>query len=107
MDPDPIVVLITTPTVDVAEQIAASLLEKKLAACINIIAGVKSIFNWKGESCEDEEVLMVVKSRADLFEAAFIPAVMNEHPYEVPEIIALPVILGYQNYLDWINEVTG
>jgi periplasmic divalent cation tolerance protein len=106
MDPHPIVVLITTPSKEVAEQIATSLLEKKLAACVNIIASVKSLFIWKGETCEDDEVLLVVKSRADLFEDQIIPVVMEDHPYEVPEIIALPVMMGLQSYLDWINEVT-
>jgi periplasmic divalent cation tolerance protein len=101
-----IVVLITAPSDDVGKQIAETLLEKKLAACVNIMAPINSLYVWQGETCDDEEVLLIVKSRAELFEDKLVPAVKAVHPYDVPEIIALPVLLGDQDYLDWIETET-
>ena len=102
-----ILVLITVPSREVGQQIASVLIEKKLAACVNTIAPVNSLFRWEGKVSDEQEVLLVVKSRASLFEDELIPAVVNEHPYEVPEIIALPVLMGSQGYLDWIAEETS
>ena len=61
---------------------------------------------WEGKINRDEEVLLIVKSRAEVFESELIPAVQGVHPYEVPEIIALPIIMGSADYLGWMNEVT-
>ena len=105
MDVKYIIVLITCPNKEVSEQIANALLEQKLAACVNIMTPVISLYSWGGEINRDEEMLLIVKSRADLFEE-LIPAVKNVHPYDVPEIIALPIIMGSQDYLGWIDEVT-
>jgi periplasmic divalent cation tolerance protein len=101
-----IIVLITCPNKEVGEQVANALLERKLAACVNMVAPVTSLYTWKGEINRDEEMLLIVKSRADLFESELIPAVKAVHPYEVPEIIALPVLMGSEDYLGWIREVT-
>jgi len=106
MNNQPIVVLITVPSKQVGERIAEVLLEQKLAACVNIIPGVSSIYLWKGIINRDEESLLIVKSRAGLFEEHILPTVQAIHPYEVPEIIALPVVMGLPGYLDWIREVT-
>ncbi len=106
MPTDFIVVLITVPSSEVGERIAAALLEKKLAACVNILPGVTSIYTWKGAVQKDQELLLVVKTRADLFQARLVPAVKAVHPYEVPEIIALPVLMGSPDYLDWIAAET-
>ena len=103
---DPIVVLITAPSKEVGKQIARALLEQKLAACVNIISSIDSICTWEGKICNDEEVLLVVKSRAELFENQLVPAVQAIHPYRVPEIIALPIKMGAKSYLDWIEAVT-
>jgi periplasmic divalent cation tolerance protein len=103
---DPIVVLITAPSKEVGKQIARALLEKELAACVNIISSIDSIYTWEGKICNDEEVLLVVKSRAELFENQLVPAVQAIHPYRVPEIIALPIKMGAKSYLDWIEAVT-
>ena len=103
---DPIVVLITAPSKEVGKQIARVLLEQELAACVNIISPIDSIYPWEGEICNDEEVLLVVKSRAELFENQLVPAVQAIHPYRVPEIIALPIKMGAKSYLDWIEAVT-
>jgi periplasmic divalent cation tolerance protein len=103
----PIIVLITVPSQQVGEKIAEVLLEQKLAACVNIIPGIHSIYFWKGTINRDEESLLIVKSRAILFEERLLKIVQAIHPYEVPEIIALPIIKGLPAYLDWIQEVTG
>ena len=102
-----IVVLITAPGQEAAEKIAAELLGKKLAACVNIVPAIQSLYSWKGEAQNDREVLLLVKTRAALFEEQLMPAVKAVHPYEVPEIIALPVLMGSQDYLDWIAAEIG
>lgn len=101
-----VVVLITAPSKDVARKISDVLLEKKLAACANIAAPINSLYTWQGKVNDDEEVIMFVKTRADLFESEFVDAVKSVHPYDVPEIIALPIVMGSKSYLDWIGEVT-
>jgi periplasmic divalent cation tolerance protein len=106
MSTDYVVVLITVPSSEVGERIAARLLEKKLAACVNILPGVTSIYTWNGAVQKDQELMLVVKTRADLFHDRLVPAVKAVHPYEVPEIIALPVLMGSPDYLDWIAAET-
>ena len=107
MKDQPIVVLITTPSLEVARQIAIALLEQKLAACVNVLPGVRSYYTWKGQPQEYQEVLLLVKTRPALFESRLVPAVLAIHPYELPEIIALPVSMGLEGYLNWINEETS
>lgn len=106
MDKEYIIVLITTPSKEVGEKIANALLEKKLAACVNLMAPIFSLYTWEEEINRDDEVLLIVKSRADLFESDLIPVVQAVHPYDVPEIIALPILMGSANYLAWIDDVT-
>ena len=106
MKEQPIVVLITTPSLEVARQIAIALLEQKLAACVNVLPGVRSYYTWKGQPQEDQEVLLLVKTRPALFESRLVPAVLAIHPYELPEIIALPVQGGLEGYIEWIMEET-
>jgi periplasmic divalent cation tolerance protein len=101
-----VVVLITVPSRETGQQIANLLLERKLAACINILSPVTSIYTWEGRATTDEEALLIVKTRQELFEEQLAPAVQAAHPYDVPEIIALPVLMGSRSYLDWIDEVT-
>jgi periplasmic divalent cation tolerance protein len=101
-----VIVMITVPSREVGQQIANLLLERRLAACINILSPVTSIYTWEGRAHTDEEALLIVKTRQELFEEQLVPAVQAVHPYDVPEIIALPVLMGSGNYLDWINEVT-
>ena len=101
-----ILVLITVPSEQVGEQIATALLEDNLAACVNMVAPIRSLYTWEGVINDDEEMLLIVKSRADLFESRLVPAVQAAHPYDVPEIIAIPILMGSKNYLDWIDEST-
>jgi periplasmic divalent cation tolerance protein len=106
MDFQYILVMVTAPTQEVGSQLIEMLIEKKLAACVNMIAPVNSCYLWQGKSYDEEEVLLIVKTRAELFEAEIVPAIKSIHPYDVPEIIALPIIMGSQSYLDWIGEMT-
>jgi len=84
--------------------IAKGLLEKNLAACVNIIP-VRSLYRWKGECCDDEEHLLTIKTRRGLADAV-IAALRAVHPYEVPEIVVLPVIAGHPPYLAWVYGET-
>jgi periplasmic divalent cation tolerance protein len=84
--------------------LAQRLLEKKAVACVNIMP-VRSLYRWNGESCDDEEHLLIIKTRKDLA-GTVIRALREMHPYEVPEIIVLPVISGYPPYLEWVHGET-
>lgn len=99
-----IIVFITAPSEKVARQVGDALLERRLAACVNLVTDLQSFYWWQGEIESDEEVLMIVKTRADLFESRLIPAVQEVHPYDVPEIIALPIVMGSRDYLAWVDE---
>lgn len=106
MEPKYIVVFITTSTREEAQQIAGLLLEQRQAACVNIIAKVDSRFWWEGKLDSAQESLLVVKTKASLL-PKIIELVKGAHSYTVPEIIALPVVGGNRDYLDWIDkEVT-
>lgn len=99
------VVLVTVSGREKAGKIADALVAENLVACCNLIPGIQSVYRWKGEICRDEETLMVLKTRRDLFEQ-LRQRVAELHDYEVPEIIALPIIAGHQPYLDWILNET-
>jgi periplasmic divalent cation tolerance protein len=85
--------------------LAQRLLGKNLVACVTIMP-VRSLYRWKGESCDDEEHLLIIKTRQSLAEEV-IRALKAMHPYEVPEIIVLPVIAGHAPYLDWVRAETN
>ena len=97
-----IVVLVTTKDTRQAQKIANGLLQDKLVACANIVAGVRSLFWWQGKIDSSKEALLVLKTKKILFKkvAAKVKAL---HSYEVPEIIALPIVAGSGDYLKWIN----
>lgn len=100
-----IVVLVTAPTVDAARAIARRLVDAQLAACVNIISPVESIYRWQGQRCEESEWLLIIKSRAPLFER-LTAEVKALHSYTVPEVIALPIVAGSGDYLRWLLEST-
>ncbi len=100
-----IVILVTTPTLEKGEEIARALVTQGVAACASIVPRIKSIYTWEERVCEDEEVLLLVKSRAALF-PAICDLVKSLHSYDVPEIIALPVRDGLPDYLDWLKNAT-
>ncbi|OYT52350.1 MAG: cytochrome C biogenesis protein CcdA [Desulfurococcales archaeon ex4484_217_2] len=96
------VVLITSPSLSEAKSIARNIVEKKLAACVNIVDNVSSIYWWEGKVEESREVLMIVKTvKAKI--GKLIDEVRKLHSYEVPEIIALPIVEGFEKYLQWID----
>ena len=98
-----IVVFITCAKRTEAEKIAGALVSSRLAACVSIIPGVESIFRWEGKIDNAKEALLVVKTRQGLF-SKLVKKVKSMHSYEVPEIIALPVVCGEPSYLKWINQ---
>jgi periplasmic divalent cation tolerance protein len=102
-----IVVMITTPDRETARSIAQALLAEKLIACANISGPINSLYHWQGKLYDEEEVIMICKTRPELFENGLIPAVKALHPYSVPEIIALPLQSGSSEYLAWISQETA
>ncbi len=103
MSVDFIIVFCTTPGKDSAEKIARSLVEKRLAACANIVDNITSIYRWKGEICRDDEAMLLIKTTADAYEA-LEKEIKARHPYDTPEIVALPLLKGSAEYLKWIGE---
>lgn len=98
-----IIVLVTTKDKSEAEKICQSLLDEKLIACANIVSSVDSRFLWLGKIDRAEECLVIMKSRDDLF-AEVAQRVKALHSYEVPEILAIPIVAGAEDYLGWLNS---
>ena len=96
------VVLVTAPDAETAAEVARSLVGERLAACVNVVPGVRSIYRWEGSVEEAAEVLLVIKTRADRC-AALASRVRDLHPYDVPEVLELPAVGGSQAYLDWVR----
>jgi periplasmic divalent cation tolerance protein len=101
-----ILVLSTAETHEQAEQIATALVENGEVACVNIVPGVRSIYRWEGKVCNELEFLLLIKSRADKFEA-IRARIKSLHSYAVPEIIALPISMGDAAYLNWLTANCG
>jgi len=98
-----LLISITTNSSEEAERIAEALVQERLAACVNIVPAITSIYRWQGEVHRDSEVLLIAKSRPELFDP-LAARVKELHSYEVPEIIALPIVAGSRAYLSWIDE---
>lgn len=98
---DSIVILCTTNSQESALNIAQTLVKNKLCACVNIIPKVYSVYSWKDKIETDEEYLMLIKTKKDLFEKVN-NKIQEIHPYEVPEVISLDITEGSKSYLDWI-----
>jgi periplasmic divalent cation tolerance protein len=99
-------VFITVKSEKEGEKITSALLKEKLAACVNMIGGVKSSFRWKGQISTENEVLLIAKTKDMLFEN-LKKRVLELHSYEVPEIIATSILAGSEKYLDWIKRETA
>ena len=97
----PIVALSTVATAEDAERLARALVEARLAACVNVVPSVVSVYRWKGTVEREAEVLLVIKTTGERFEE-LKAALLGAHPYEVPELIAFPIAAGHQPYLDWL-----
>jgi len=102
---DFVVVFVTAPSAEVASNLARALVTEKLVACVNILPGLRSIYTWEGKVCDEEEVLCVLKTRHELF-PLLRDRVTALHPYQVPEIIALPLVDGSAPYLAWLRDET-
>ena len=99
------VVLVTASSQAEALLIGRGVVKKKLAACVTVVPNVISIFEWEGKVCEEHEWLLVMKSSADVYEA-LEAEVKSLHSYEVPEILALPVVKGSSDYLTWVKAIS-
>jgi periplasmic divalent cation tolerance protein len=100
---DKVVVLTTCDSQDQAGRLARHLIEHRLAACVNILPAARSVYRWKDQIEEAEELVLVIKSRRDVFEKVR-EAIAHLHTYEVPEVIALPVVDGSEAYLSWLDR---
>ena len=103
---DAIVVLVTASSEEEATSLGKLLVERQLVACVNILPKKKSIFRREGQVSEEEECLMILKTRMPIF-SALEKTIIEQHSYEVPEIIALPIAVGSQPYLSWVYDMIG
>jgi periplasmic divalent cation tolerance protein len=102
-----LVVLSTFPDLEQAKTIARTLVEERLAACVNVQgASGDSIYRWQGTIEQERETLAIVKTTSERLDA-LIARLVELHPYKVPEVIALPIVGGYAPYLQWLEETTG
>jgi periplasmic divalent cation tolerance protein len=99
--PPLLVVLTTLPDVDTARRVARSLVEQRLAACVNVLAPCSSIYRWQGAVEDATEVPLLIKTRQDRYDR-LEAALRGLHPYELPEIVAIPVTSGLAAYLQWV-----
>jgi len=100
---DKIVILVTAANQDECRKIARHLVEARLAACVNILPPVESVYRWQGKIAEEAEFLLIIKSTKVLF-AKIETEILKLHSYQTPEIICLPIDEGSGNYLQWISE---
>ncbi|HEX3764252.1 MAG TPA: divalent-cation tolerance protein CutA [Kofleriaceae bacterium] len=96
-----LVVLSTFPDGETAARIARALVDDRLAACVNLLPTVRSIYRWQGEVCDEAETLAVIKTTAERF-SALAAKIAELHPYQVPEVVALPLADGHPPYLAWL-----
>ena len=99
------VVMVTVGNGEEALTIARTLVEEKMVACANIVPHIRSIYRWKGEVCDEDEQLLIMKTRSELF-PALQDRIRKLHSYEVPEIISVPIADGLPDYLNWVVENT-
>ncbi|CAD6874321.1 divalent-cation tolerance protein CutA [Methylomonas fluvii] len=99
-------ILCTCPDLEVADKLAGTLITQKLAACVNILPGVRSVYEWQGEIETAQEHLLLIKSHQDRY-AAIEATLKSLHPYQLPEIIAVAIECGSLDYLKWIDSCLG
>jgi len=98
-----LIVFVTSPNYKEAEKLARGIISERLAACVNIIDNITSIYWWKNNVEKDKEVLLIIKTHMRVFKK-LVEYIKRNHSYEVPEIIAMPIIAGYADYLEWIMK---
>lgn len=103
MNTDYLIVLCTCPSAGDADAITTALLEQRLAACVNRVPAVRSMYRWEGRIETDDEVLLVIKTTAQNFDR-LEETIVAMHPHDVPEVIGMPVVVGSKAYLDWVEE---
>lgn len=103
---DVMLLLCTVPDEQVGATLARALVGEGLAACVNVVPGLRSIYRWKGEVCDDPELLLVIKTVRGRMEA-LSQRVEALHPYDTPELIAIPVQAGLEAYVGWVREETA
>lgn len=100
------VVFSTFPSPDTAAEIARTLVDERLAACVNLVPSVRSIYRWQGQLCEEAETLAIIKTTSERLDALTV-RLTALHPYEVPEVVAVPVTGGHAPYLAWVAGETA
>jgi periplasmic divalent cation tolerance protein len=100
------VVLVTVPNREEGERIAEILVGERLAACVNLVGPIRSIYRWEGAVCRDDELLLVIKTTQARY-ADLEARVLATHPYQTPEVIALPIVAGADGYLRWLKGEVG
>jgi periplasmic divalent cation tolerance protein len=103
--PDELIVFVTVPSPEISSQIAHSLVSERLAACVNVIPGVKSVYRWEGEVTSDTELLLIIKTTDESY-ASLERRVKELHPYSTPEVIGFKIERGSEDYLRWLREST-
>jgi periplasmic divalent cation tolerance protein len=101
-----VVILSTAPDEETAKRLAQGLIHNRLAACVNIMPGIRSIYRWQDSVQEESEAMMVIKSTRELF-TQLEPWLRENHPYDVPEILALPAAAGSSEYMHWVKVNVG
>lgn len=99
------IVLCTIDSIKNAKELAHNLVKARLAACVNIVSGVTSVYEWENAICEENEYLLIIKTKSDLYKK-LETKIKEFHPYEVPEIVSLKIDNGSKSYLDWIEKNT-
>ena len=97
------VVLVTCPNLSVASALSRQLVTENLAACVNLVPGITSVYKWEGTLCEDSEVLMVIKTNTSTV-PTLTQWITAHHPYTCPEVITLPITDGFEPYLQWVTQ---
>lgn len=103
MDNEYLVIFCTVPDEDIAIKISNNLVNERLAACCNIVRGIRSIYAWEGQVCDDSEYLLIIKTKKNVYNK-LEDKINNIHPYNVPEIIAVSIEKGSKKYLKWIDK---
>ena len=106
MNADFLLVVCTCPTTSAAAAIATALLEERVAACVNQVPGIKSMYRWEGRIEHDDEVLLLIKTTRQMYPRVE-QTIGKLHPYELPEIIGVPLTAGSEAYLHWIKNATN
>jgi periplasmic divalent cation tolerance protein len=102
---DTIIILTTYPNRISAQKVAHALIDQKLAACVNLLPQMTSIYRWEGQIESGEELQLLIKTRRSLF-SEVKNYILDHHPYELPEILCVPILAGSEDYLNWIEKTT-